>query len=83
MRLVTYKDRDRKVKPGVLLDEEIVDISDRVANIGSVIEEGPDALGRLRNFLQKPLPRHFPAPGAAKTCRKWKSAKTTACRSST
>ena len=52
MRLVTYKDRDRKVKPGVLLDEEIVDISDRVANIGSVIEEGPDALVRLRNFLQ-------------------------------
>jgi 2-keto-4-pentenoate hydratase/2-oxohepta-3-ene-1,7-dioic acid hydratase in catechol pathway len=36
----------------VLLDEEIVDISDQVANIRSVIEKGPDALVRLRNFLQ-------------------------------
>src|SRR6202451_2579616 len=51
MRLVTYKDRDRS-RPGVLLGEEIVDISDHVANIRSLIEEGPDALGRLRNFLQ-------------------------------
>jgi 2-keto-4-pentenoate hydratase/2-oxohepta-3-ene-1,7-dioic acid hydratase in catechol pathway len=52
MRLVTYKDQDRSIKPGVLLDEEIVDISDQVANIRSLIEEGPDALGRLRKFLQ-------------------------------
>jgi Fumarylacetoacetate (FAA) hydrolase family len=52
MRLVTYRDRDRNIKPGVLLDEEIVDISDQVANIRSLIEEGPDALGRLRKFLQ-------------------------------
>lgn len=36
----------------MLLDEEIVDISDQVPNIRSVIEEGPDALVRLRNFLQ-------------------------------
>ncbi len=35
-----------------MLDDEIVDISDQAANIRSVIEEGPDALGRLRNFLQ-------------------------------
>ena len=52
MKLVTYRDRDRSIKPGVLLDQEIVDISDQVANIGSLIEEGPDAPGRLRNFLQ-------------------------------
>jgi 2-keto-4-pentenoate hydratase/2-oxohepta-3-ene-1,7-dioic acid hydratase in catechol pathway len=52
MRLVTYRDRDRSIKPGVLLDDEIVDISDQAANIKSVIEEGPDALVRLRNFLQ-------------------------------
>ena len=52
MRLVTYRDRDRSIKPGVLLGEEIVDISDHVANIRSLIEQGPDALGRLRNFLQ-------------------------------
>jgi 2-keto-4-pentenoate hydratase/2-oxohepta-3-ene-1,7-dioic acid hydratase in catechol pathway len=52
MRLVTYRDRDRSIKPGVLLDEEIVDISDQVANIRSVIEEGPDALVRLRKFLE-------------------------------
>jgi 2-keto-4-pentenoate hydratase/2-oxohepta-3-ene-1,7-dioic acid hydratase in catechol pathway len=36
----------------VLLDQEIVDISDQVANIRSLIEEGPDALGRLRKFLE-------------------------------
>jgi 2-keto-4-pentenoate hydratase/2-oxohepta-3-ene-1,7-dioic acid hydratase in catechol pathway len=52
MRLVTYRDQDRSLKPGVLLDKEIVDISDQVANIGSLIEEGPDALGRLGTFLQ-------------------------------
>ncbi len=52
MRLVTYKDRDRSINPGVLLDEEIVDISDQVADIRSVIEQGTDALGRLRNFLR-------------------------------
>jgi 2-keto-4-pentenoate hydratase/2-oxohepta-3-ene-1,7-dioic acid hydratase in catechol pathway len=52
VRLVTYRDPDRSTKPGVLLDEEIVDISDQVADIRRLIEEGPDALGRLRNFLQ-------------------------------
>jgi 2-keto-4-pentenoate hydratase/2-oxohepta-3-ene-1,7-dioic acid hydratase in catechol pathway len=52
MRLVTYKDRDRSIKPGVLLGEEIVDISDQAANIRSLIEAGPDALARLRTFLQ-------------------------------
>ena len=52
MRLVTYRDPDRSINPGVLLDEEIVNISDQVANIRSLIEEGRDALGRLRNFLQ-------------------------------
>jgi hypothetical protein len=53
MRLITYGDRDRSIKPGVLLGEEIVDISDRVADIRSLIEEGPDALGGLRTFLQR------------------------------
>ena len=52
MRLVTYRDRDRSIKPGVLLGEEIVDISDQVADVRSVIEEGPGALGGLRTFLQ-------------------------------
>jgi 2-keto-4-pentenoate hydratase/2-oxohepta-3-ene-1,7-dioic acid hydratase in catechol pathway len=52
MRLVTYRDQDRNIKPGVLLDEEIVDISDRVTDIRSLIERGPDALVRLRTFLQ-------------------------------
>jgi 2-keto-4-pentenoate hydratase/2-oxohepta-3-ene-1,7-dioic acid hydratase in catechol pathway len=52
VRLVTYRDPDRSIKPGVLLDEEIVDIADQVADIRSLIEHGPDALGRLRNFLQ-------------------------------
>jgi 2-keto-4-pentenoate hydratase/2-oxohepta-3-ene-1,7-dioic acid hydratase in catechol pathway len=52
MRLVTYRDRDRSLKPGVLWDEEIVDISDEVANIRSLIEEGPGALLRLRKSLQ-------------------------------
>src|SRR5580692_2976457 len=52
MRLVTYRDRDRSIKPGVLLDEEIVEISSQVASIRSLIEEGPDALGWLRKFLQ-------------------------------
>ena len=57
MRLVTYKDRDRSIKPGVLLGDEIVDISDRAANIRSLIEGGPDALARLRTFLQGKTPR--------------------------
>ena len=52
MRLVTYRHRDRSIKPGVLQGEEIIDISGQVANIRSLIEEGPDALGRLRNLLQ-------------------------------
>jgi hypothetical protein len=33
-----YKDRDRSIKPGVLLGEEIVDISGQVADIRSLIE---------------------------------------------
>jgi 2-keto-4-pentenoate hydratase/2-oxohepta-3-ene-1,7-dioic acid hydratase in catechol pathway len=52
MRLVTCRDWDRSIKPGVLLDEEIVDISDQVADVRSLIEEGPEALGGLRSFLQ-------------------------------
>lgn len=52
MRLVTYRGRDRSIRPGVLQGEEIVDISDQVANIRSLIEEGPEALDKLRNFLQ-------------------------------
>lgn len=52
MRLVTYRDRDRSIKPGVLLGEEIVDISGQVDSIKSLIEGGPDALARLRNSLQ-------------------------------
>jgi 2-keto-4-pentenoate hydratase/2-oxohepta-3-ene-1,7-dioic acid hydratase in catechol pathway len=52
MRIVTYKDWDGSVRPGALFDDEIVDISDQVASIRSLIERGPDALGRLRNFLQ-------------------------------
>jgi 2-keto-4-pentenoate hydratase/2-oxohepta-3-ene-1,7-dioic acid hydratase in catechol pathway len=52
MRLVTYRDRDRSTKPGVLLGDEIIDISDQVADVRSLIEEGPDALGKLRSFLK-------------------------------
>jgi 2-keto-4-pentenoate hydratase/2-oxohepta-3-ene-1,7-dioic acid hydratase in catechol pathway len=52
VRLVTYKDRDRSIKPGVLLGEEIVDVSGEVDSIKSLIEGGPDALARLRNSLQ-------------------------------
>jgi 2-keto-4-pentenoate hydratase/2-oxohepta-3-ene-1,7-dioic acid hydratase in catechol pathway len=57
MRLVTYRDRDRSKKPGLLLGEEIVDISDRVADIRSLIEKGPDALSGLRTFQQGKTPR--------------------------
>ncbi len=57
MRLVTYRDRARRTKPGVLLDEEIVDISSQAASVRSVIEEGPDALVRLRSLLQRKPPR--------------------------
>ena len=46
MRLVTYRDRDRSIKPGVLQGEEIVDISDQVADVSSLIEEGPGRTGR-------------------------------------
>jgi 2-keto-4-pentenoate hydratase/2-oxohepta-3-ene-1,7-dioic acid hydratase in catechol pathway len=35
-----------------MLDEEIVDISDQVPDIRSLIEQGPDALGKLRNLLR-------------------------------
>jgi 2-keto-4-pentenoate hydratase/2-oxohepta-3-ene-1,7-dioic acid hydratase in catechol pathway len=52
VRLVTYRDRDRSIKPGVLLGEEIVDISGQVDSVKSLIESGPDALARLRNSLQ-------------------------------
>ncbi len=52
MRLVTYRDQDQNIIPGVLLDEEIVDFSEQVASIRNLIEQGPDALSRLRNFLQ-------------------------------
>jgi 2-keto-4-pentenoate hydratase/2-oxohepta-3-ene-1,7-dioic acid hydratase in catechol pathway len=52
MKLVTFKDRDRSIKPGVLLGEEIVDISSQVPDIRTLIEQGPDALGTLRNFLE-------------------------------
>jgi 2-keto-4-pentenoate hydratase/2-oxohepta-3-ene-1,7-dioic acid hydratase in catechol pathway len=36
----------------VLLGEEIIDISDQVADLRSLIEGGPDALAKLRNFLK-------------------------------
>jgi 2-keto-4-pentenoate hydratase/2-oxohepta-3-ene-1,7-dioic acid hydratase in catechol pathway len=62
VRLVTYKDRDRSIKPGVLLGEEIVDISGEVDSIKSLIEGGPDALARLRNSLQGKT-HHIPLAG--------------------
>jgi 2-keto-4-pentenoate hydratase/2-oxohepta-3-ene-1,7-dioic acid hydratase in catechol pathway len=52
VRLVTYRDRDRSIKPGVLLGEEIVDISDQVDSIKGLIEGGPDTLAKLRNSLR-------------------------------
>ena len=52
MRLVTYRDRDRSIKPGVLLNEEVVDISDQVADIRSLIEKGPDALAGCGHFCK-------------------------------
>jgi len=52
MKLVTFRDRDKRIKPGVLLGDEIVDISGQVADIRSLIESGPHALGNLRDFLQ-------------------------------
>jgi 2-keto-4-pentenoate hydratase/2-oxohepta-3-ene-1,7-dioic acid hydratase in catechol pathway len=52
MRLVTYRDADQGVKPGVLLGEEIVDISGQISSIKSLIESGPDTLAGLRTFLQ-------------------------------
>jgi 2-keto-4-pentenoate hydratase/2-oxohepta-3-ene-1,7-dioic acid hydratase in catechol pathway len=52
VRLVTYREQDRSTKPGVLLGEEIVDISGQVDSVKSLIEGGPDALARLRNSLQ-------------------------------
>ena len=33
MKLVTFRDRDRRIKPGVLLGDEIVDISNQVADM--------------------------------------------------
>jgi 2-keto-4-pentenoate hydratase/2-oxohepta-3-ene-1,7-dioic acid hydratase in catechol pathway len=51
MRLVTYSDRDRVTTPGVLIREDIVDISDQVTDIRSLIEEGPAALGRVRKVV--------------------------------
>ncbi len=52
MRLVTYRDRDRIIKPGVLQGEEIIDISDQVDDVSSLIEEGREALDGLRRFLK-------------------------------
>jgi 2-keto-4-pentenoate hydratase/2-oxohepta-3-ene-1,7-dioic acid hydratase in catechol pathway len=52
MRLVTYRDRDRNIKPGVLLGDEVIDISDQVADVRSLIEAGPDALEKLRSFMK-------------------------------
>ena len=52
MRLVTYRDQDGSVKPGVLQGEEIVDISDQVVHMRSLIEAGPDALDTLRTLLR-------------------------------
>jgi hypothetical protein len=52
VRLVTYRGQDRSVKPGVLLDEEIVDISGQVDSIKSLIEGGIATLTKLRKFLQ-------------------------------
>src|SRR5580698_9997919 len=51
MRLVTYRDTDRSTKPAVLLGEGIVDISSQVPDIRTLIEEGPDALSKLRSSL--------------------------------
>jgi hypothetical protein len=52
MRLVTYRDRDQSIKPGAWVGEETIDISDQVADVRSLIEEGADALGKLRSFLK-------------------------------
>jgi hypothetical protein len=46
MRLLTYRNQDGSIKPGVLAGEEIADISDQVANIRSLIEAAPDALNK-------------------------------------
>jgi 2-keto-4-pentenoate hydratase/2-oxohepta-3-ene-1,7-dioic acid hydratase in catechol pathway len=48
MRLVTYKNQNGSVKPGALLGEEIVDISEHVPSIKELIEAGPKSLAALQ-----------------------------------
>jgi hypothetical protein len=51
VKLVTCRDRDGHIYPGVLLGEEIIDISDEVVSIGELIEAGPELLPFVRDSL--------------------------------
>jgi 2-keto-4-pentenoate hydratase/2-oxohepta-3-ene-1,7-dioic acid hydratase in catechol pathway len=54
MRLITFE-RQNKVEPGVLLDNEAVGLRDAgFPDVLSVIAGGPDALERVRRWIQSP-----------------------------
>ena len=53
MRLVTFKGPDGNPRPGALLEDQVVDISDQVRSIRELIDAGPELLLSIREALGK------------------------------
>ena len=55
MRLVTFTESDQRPKPGALLGDKVVDLSERFRNIRDLIERGPEFLQAVNSSLNSVL----------------------------
>ena len=58
MRLVTFTESDQRPKPGVLVGDKVVDLSEQFGSIRDLIEGGPEFLQVVNDSL-KSAPRHI------------------------
>src|SRR5271170_1856079 len=53
MKLVTFAESDDRPRPGALLGDQVVDLSDQVGSIRELIEGGPERLLSVQDYLGK------------------------------
>jgi 2-keto-4-pentenoate hydratase/2-oxohepta-3-ene-1,7-dioic acid hydratase in catechol pathway len=53
VKLVTFTESDGRPRPGVLLGDKVVDLSDQAGGIRELIEGGPELLLSVQDYLRK------------------------------
>jgi hypothetical protein len=53
VRLVTFTESDRKLRPGALQGDRVVDLSDQIRSIQELLDAGPELLLSVHDALDK------------------------------